>query len=1163
MTAEAEVCNGAVPEVAGVEEKPEFKDRSFQDLTKPELDTVGSHDQADDPEDSYVLVNDVGDSSAEGEDMDVVDGSPRHETGELLGTEVDDRDGNSEGANVGKNANVETEDAAMYSSTRHESSVPGELLGVELDAPNGNPGGANVGTDALVSGSADVQVTSTVDGGGNQDNTVEEENESSDNLNDQNAKIDALVGGGRDQGNAVEEYKCSEELNDQDEKIAAVNGEFDPTWSEGEIGNTGINDENLLVGDGVLVGVEGYVQDSNGKIERSEESEGLNKLVASEPECETESAIKNAEYSNGKIDRSEKTEGVNKLAVSEPEFEAESETKKANDSNGNIERSEESEFVNKLIVTEAYEAESDIKKAGDSNVKIEISEETETANKLAVGETVRELESENKKAEDSQGKTEISEEAEFAKLEDQNGKFGAVAVAELDTVIPVLGLAADSEEEDEPKKLLSPSDEPETVEYEADLENDIQYGLDKDKVVETAVDCNVGSEVLEGNEGAISVSHVQGRIIYSDSAVTCRDNNGAAVKAVVGGGDTRSDDDTFSLPKNRDTGNSCNLDISKGSAESSHDAVIKEDASSVVVTKPFNYFVRLPRYSDEKLQEQIKIAEQEVNDKTKLRDSIQAQIQELRAKNQDTGIDYEYARVEDRSLKKLLKEKRMEIDTLQSVINKAKNATSIEDLKSRIKAIEHMIQHETLPLKEEKQLINEIKQLKHLREQLSSSNCSQNEIEQALEQREQAEERLKILRKELGNLKGTASKVQTACYEAESKFSDEYKKVKELQAQFRAADAVRQEAYAKFLSLSKELSQKRKNFFKFKNDSAAATYYAFTDDRKTLYRHCVNEVENFMELWNGNEEFRSEYVRLNTRSTVRRFGTLDGRSLGPDEKAIMIPSYVSERNDKVVSVPAYADSISKTPTMELKQETKIENVSSEILSSTEETESKVKAVNTGGPAKSERVNSLVTVPGMDDGKVEVEEEPVKTKEELELIRKAEEIRKEEAEVKLKEQRRLEEMVKAKEARERKQRCEEKAQKREELKARKEAEQKEKEREKKSRKKERRMAASTSATIPMDIQDDASSITCVEITKEEAYPQVNDISSKKTKTSRVMVSKQSKTRNAPPPSLRNRNRRKWQQWMWVILISLAVLVLFWLGNLGVFSNVHSKLQGTGY
>lgn len=55
-----------------------------------------------------------------------------------------------------------------------------------------------------------------------------------------------------------------------------------------------------------------------------------------------------------------------------------------------------------------------------------------------------------------------------------------------------------------------------------------------------------------------------------------------------------------------------------------------------------------------------------------------------------------------------------------------------------------MIEHETLPLKEEKQLIREIKQLKQVREQLSSTMGKQDELQQALDQKEHIEERLKV-----------------------------------------------------------------------------------------------------------------------------------------------------------------------------------------------------------------------------------------------------------------------------------------------------------------------------------------------------------------------------------------------------------------------------------
>lgn len=58
--------------------------------------------------------------------------------------------------------------------------------------------------------------------------------------------------------------------------------------------------------------------------------------------------------------------------------------------------------------------------------------------------------------------------------------------------------------------------------------------------------------------------------------------------------------------------------------------------------------------------------------------------------------------------------------------------------------MEQKIQHETLPLKEEKQLVRDIKQLKYSREQLTNSMGGLDELKLALDRREQAEERLKV-----------------------------------------------------------------------------------------------------------------------------------------------------------------------------------------------------------------------------------------------------------------------------------------------------------------------------------------------------------------------------------------------------------------------------------
>ncbi|XP_075494914.1 uncharacterized protein LOC142532523 [Primulina tabacum] len=637
-------------------------------------------------------------------------------------------------------------------------------------------------------------------------------------------------------------------------------------------------------------------------------------------------------------------------------------------------------------------------------------------------------------------------------------------------------------------------------------------------------------------------------------------NVGEQLCGVVG-----SKAETLLFQANEDTGIRIE-NISKVSSKgSSTDVITGEDVSVDVVPKPFNFFIRIPRFNDEKHKEQLKAAKLEINEKTKLRDAIQAEIQEKRANNQIHCVDYEHAKGETRSLRNLLALKRMEISSLRSLINKAKNAISIEDIDSRITNIEHMIQHESLPLREEKELIREIKQLKQLREQLSCNMGSQSEIQQALEQREDAEERLKILRKELATLKDRMSIAQTAIVEAENKYDIENKKIKELQAQFRAADDIRRAAYARWLTLREQLSQKVRPRFNmhvftfyyqvhlFPSNHQSSQNFLYSSWSSSLllipvferwvarvwvWAFCFKQP-GFMKLWNGNGEFRNEYARFNARSTLRRLGTLDGRSLGPDEKP---PNLLicdnKERNDKMVSIPANVDSIS-CQSVELKQQMSLENVATDVQS-----------MKTVRESKDQLGNSSTDVSGREITDEMQEEDSVKMRR-----NKEEQIRRDEAETKKKEELRLEQLAKAKEVRENKKRHDEKVQMREELRA----ELKEKEKEKKLRKKERKKAASAST----DVYDNSETSEAVDIVKEEI--QVSDNSSctptKKPKKTPI-ASKQNNTKSLPPP-FRNRNGKKWQQWMWVSLTSVVVILVFWLGNMGLFANVNLKRHSPGY
>lgn len=64
---------------------------------------------------------------------------------------------------------------------------------------------------------------------------------------------------------------------------------------------------------------------------------------------------------------------------------------------------------------------------------------------------------------------------------------------------------------------------------------------------------------------------------------------------------------------------------------------------------------------------------------------------------------------------------------------------------NQIRNMEHMLVHETMPLKDEKQFIHQIKQFKQTRERIYSSMSKQDEVLQGLDQKDQIEERVKVV----------------------------------------------------------------------------------------------------------------------------------------------------------------------------------------------------------------------------------------------------------------------------------------------------------------------------------------------------------------------------------------------------------------------------------
>nr|XP_010927298.1 golgin subfamily A member 6-like protein 22 [Elaeis guineensis] len=713
-----------------------------------------------------------------------------------------------------------------------------------------------------------------------------------------------------------------------------------------------------------------------------------------------------------------------------------------------------------------------------------------------------------------------------------------------------------SADEPGPSSAVSGADlEPELIDASTKSEVEVQNVLDQSK--ERTVICSKNDTGLETK--VCSVMEIE-KDVCTNHAVAMKsepeiDNGSAKVgeclaSTVKGNEATGKDDNKEPIHEEVEAVK----EIQAQPEDPSGSTLEGEKVDTQVVKWQPCYIIRVPRFTDDELWAQIKHAQLELEEKTRSRDSIGVAVHKKKATCNEYREKLEAAKAKERAARAAFNAKRQEIESVQSILNKLKNATSIEEIDNKIEAMDHEFQHSTMGLKEEKQHLHNIKQLRHLREQLSSIMGPKSEIDMAFDQRDQIEEQFKTLKKELDSLKADLSEAEINGKEVRKEYDDEVQHLRDVQQQFRTADEIRQKAYGHWRNLKNESMEKSKYFHMYKNDQRAAANYITSGDREGLQLHCSKQVEKIMELWNNNDEFRMQYMKSNRNSTLRRLRTLDGRSLGPNEE----PPALRTTIDKSSSFASNLSNI-KPPVPIVAAEAKPGNFGT-LAPPKEESFPALQAAQTRHSSKSKKSMKPMlkeTIMAAIADREEVEPAPKeksRTKEEEErarkaeeLARKEEELRKKKAEAEMKERLRLEQKEKAKEAEERKRRKAEKAQARAEYRAQKEAEL----REKKKLKKEKKKGSPLSDTTNGGAEDGASA---ADSSPPENVPEPGARAvgaSKRTSRPSLAAKHYSKIQPLPMP-LRNRGKRKMRAWMWVLLTTLLVLALFLAGNYISFS-----------
>ncbi|KAJ9182912.1 hypothetical protein P3X46_006845 [Hevea brasiliensis] len=379
-------------------------------------------------------------------------------------------------------------------------------------------------------------------------------------------------------------------------------------------------------------------------------------------------------------------------------------------------------------------------------------------------------------------------------------------------------------------------------------------------------------------------------------------------------------------------------------------------------------------------------------------------------------------RNENEQYRTIFDEKKKEIEPLQQALGKLRNTnnpgrsglcSSEEELNDLIYSLQYRIQHESIPLTEEKQILREIKQLEGTREKVIANAAMRAKIQDSLGQKEAIQDQVKLMGVDLDGVKKEQQAVRGKITQLREKVKGLEAEIKSLQDDLTAVTEKRDKAFENIKSLRQQRDEGNVHFYNSRKAMTEAKDLAAKKDIKALENLCYEEVEKFMSLWNNNKAFRDDYEKRILPSLDSRQLSRDGRIRNPDEKPLVVLE---------TTVPPEQEPVAKANIKRAKEEPKSTQQMDNLPTQNVQKESS----KTDSKATSEHVIVSEEISGL---KKQQNNPPAK--QEID-------------EAKLKELKREEEMAKAKQALERKKKLADKAAAKAAIRAQKEAEKKLKE-----------------------------------------------------------------------------------------------------------------------
>ncbi|KAM5586031.1 proton pump-interactor 1 [Rosa sericea] len=530
------------------------------------------------------------------------------------------------------------------------------------------------------------------------------------------------------------------------------------------------------------------------------------------------------------------------------------------------------------------------------------------------------------------------------------------------------------------------------------------------------------------------------------------------------------------------------------------------------------FFVRYRTFDDPKLKAKIEQANVEVQKKNQARSRVLDALNAKRSERSELIEQIKALRSDNQQIRKIADEKFKEIEPLQKDLKKLRTAdyagrngglcSSEEELNARIKGLQYIIQHESIPLSEEKKILKEIKQLENTRGEVIANAAVRAKIQESVVHidKDALQDQVKLIGGDLEGVRKEQQAVRSKIQQLDDAIKAVDKQISSIRDELKIVTDKRDQAQQSIFTFRQQLDQQNASFYLSRNILNKARGLAIKNDVKALEELTHAEVEKFMSQWNSKKDFRDDYEKRILSSLDSRQLSRDGRIRNPDEKPLVVHE---------VSTPIVVESATKANTKQVKEDGRSAPLDSLPVQKVQK-ETKSKAV-----LPKSTVDEDEEIYGLEKPKKDSKESKVD-------------------EAKLKEMKREEEIAKAKQAMERKKKKAEKAAAKAEIRAQKEAEKKLKEREKKAKKK------ATSAT---------------ESNPDEATEPIAEVAEPEKVNESVEVPVPAKEKVQKDKTIRNRGRPRGPDslpkailkrkksnnyWVWAAPAALLVVVFLALG-----------------